>query len=81
MLCVNMSKTSMLESMVKQKCVQIKGFQLRLVTIKEDGSEKIILPETNICLLGVNLEQNLSWNSHLLTVKKSLLPALRKQEL
>ena len=78
-LVVNIGKTNILESMVKQKRTKISGFQPTLSTINEDGEEKLICPEKQIRLLGINLEQNLSWNAHILTGKKAILPAVRKQ--
>ena len=47
--------------------------------MKENGEEKIIKPENYVRLLGINIEQNLSWNSHLIKGEKALLPALRQQ--
>ena len=78
-LVVNLSKTTLLESMVKQKRSRQNLIQPSLTTQKESGEEKIIFPEQQIRLLGVNLEQNLSWNAHLLHGEKALLPACRKQ--
>ena len=78
-LVVNLSKTMLLESMVKQKKSRLKGTQPSLSTLMETGEPKTIHPGSNIRLLGVNLEQNLAWNSHLLTGEKAVIPACRKQ--
>ena len=64
---------------MKQKRVHIKGVQPSLTVENEKGELKEIKPEIYIRLLGVNLEENLSWNAHLLSGQKSLLPDLRKQ--
>ena len=40
---------------------------------------KLFYQRKNIRLLCVNIEQNLSWNSHLLSDEKPLLPAMQKQ--
>ena len=69
----------MLETLVKQKRTKLKGQQPEIVTTKNDGTLKIIRPSETIRLLGVNLQQNLSWNSHLNTGEKALIPELRKR--
>ena len=78
-LIINISKTNLLESMVKQKRNKLKGETPKLETVNDKGEVKIIKPEKSIRLLGVNLEQNLTWNSHLESAEKSLLPSLRQQ--
>ena len=78
-LCVNMEKTCILETMVKQKRSRLKGEQPSLSIQKESGESTTILPKKHIRLLGINLEENLAWNSHLLHGEKAILPALRKQ--
>ena len=78
-LCVNMEKTCILETMVKQKRSRIKGVQPSLSIQMESGETTTILPKKYVRLLGMNLEDNLAWNSHLLNGEKSILPALRKQ--
>ena len=50
-LVVNLSKTTLLESIVKQKRARQKCIQPSLTTQKESGEEKIIYPEQNIRLL------------------------------
>ena len=78
-LIINISKTNLLESMVKQKRKKIKGEIPKLETVNDKREVKIIKPEKSMRLLGVNLEQNLTWNSHLENAEKSLLPSLRQQ--
>ena len=78
-LVVNLSKTSLLEGMVKQKRSRQKDVQPSLTTIKKNGEEKIIYPEQYIILLGTNIEQNLSWNAHLIHGDKAVLPTCRQQ--
>ena len=70
-LVVNLSKTTLLESMVKQKRTHLKWDQPSLSTLMETGEPKTIHLDKSIRLLGVNIEQNLAWNSHLLTGEKS----------
>ena len=77
-LVVNISKTSMLENMVKQKRSKLKGTQPEILTVNNKGEDKIIRPARYIHLLGVNWEQNLTWNSHISTGEKALLPSIRQ---
>ena len=78
-LIVNQSKTTMIETLVKQKRNKIKGNQPEIKTTKPDGTTKTIKPEETIRLLGINLQQNLSWNSHLQNGPKAILPEMRKK--
>ena len=78
-LSVNIAKTNILESLVKQKRTKLKGTQPQIVTLNDKGEEKVVKPTKYIRLLGVNWEQNLSWNSHISTGEKALLPATRRQ--
>ena len=57
----------------------MKGSQPQLVTTNEKGEEKVVKPTNYIRLLGVNWEQNFTWNSHISTGEKALLPATRRQ--
>ena len=65
--------------MVKQKHSRLKDAQPEIHTVNDRNEEKIIRPEKTIILLGMNLEQNLSWNSHILTGECALLPVIRQQ--
>ena len=64
---VNMEKTMILECMVKQKRTWVKGEPPCLSIQLETGELKTIHPEKCIHLLGINIEQNIAWNSHLST--------------
>ena len=78
-LCVNMEKTSIIECMVKQKRSRTMGEKPSLSIQKESGEQVTIHPKKHIRLLGMNLEENLAWNSHLLHGEKPVLPALCRQ--
>ena len=78
-LAVNVGKTNLLESMVRQKRQKLRGFQPTLETINELGEVENIKPKKQIRLLGITLEQNLSWKQHLITGDKAVLPTARKQ--
>ena len=41
--------------------------------------DRLISDATNSIMLGLNLSNNLNWDSHLNTGKKAILPALRRQ--
>ena len=77
-LHVNLTKTTLLESMTKQKRPRLKGIQPLLTTTNKTGEIKQIKPNKSIRLLGMNLNENLSWNSHLHNGDKALIPAMRK---
>ena len=73
-LTINMSKTNLLEVMVKQKCVRTPGAPPHNLTKDKDGNDKVIMAGRSLKLLGCNLQDNLSWQSHLSTGEKALLP-------
>ena len=75
-LTVNLPKTNILETLVKQKRTKLKGEQPKLETTNPDGTHKTIKPAETIILQGVNFQHNLTWNSHLHRGKKALIPEL-----
>ena len=78
-LCVNEDKTSMLESMNKQRRCKVKGPPPSLQVLN-NKQEQVTLTAVNNCrLLGVNMGNDLSWRYHLISGDKALIPALRKQ--
>ena len=78
-LTVNQPKTVIIEIMSKQKRNWVRGTPPQLSVRNPDGSNKIIHAKKNIRLLGGNLQDNLSWQAHLETGEKPLLPELRKK--
>ena len=78
-LVINQTKTTILESMSKQKRPRLRQPQTYLETRKPAGEMKMIRPQESIKLLGVNLQQNLSYNMHLEGVEGFLLPEVRRR--
>ena len=78
-LTVNITKNTILDSMVHQKRPRIKGSPPVINTTDESGEDKSIEAEDNIRILGINLQQNLTWNAQLESENKALLPSFRKQ--
>ena len=78
-LTINMSKTNLLEVMVKQKHVRTPGAPPHILTKDKDGNNKVITAGCSLRLLGCNLQDNLSWQSHLSTGEKALLPITRQK--
>ena len=85
---INDHKTSLTEFMLKQKRARLPGIPPDLTvgekfTNKNTGETKIkdkhINDSTSTRMLGMNLQNNLTWESHLLSGKKPLLPGIRKQ--
>ena len=86
-LKVNDQKTKLTEFMTHQKRAKNEGIPPDL-TIREETKDrrgqitwqdKLITDNPNCRILGMNLNRNLSWDNHLNTGKKALLPALRRQ--
>ena len=80
-LAINTSKTSILELMIKQKKGRTGGEPPHLIVENPEkpGETMKISDAKNFRLLGANLQQNMSWKQHLETVKKAVLPSIRKQ--
>ena len=88
-LQINKTKTFLTEYMTKQKRGRIRGsppnLEVRELVTDENDKEKLIEREKTIndskyCrTLGMNLQNNLAWECHLISVKKASLPAARKQ--
>ena len=78
-LVVNASKTSLIEIMLPQKRAKINGTSPTLPTINETGEIKIIESKKHLKILGCNIQNTTSWQTHIDGDKDSLLPKLRKQ--
>ena len=78
-LCINEDKTSLLESMNRQRRCKVQG-EPPFIFAQNDKKETVTVNSTKECrLLGVNMGQDMTWKSHLITGKKPLLAELRKQ--
>ena len=78
-LIINQAKTTILESMTKQKRNKQTLPQPQLHITKPTGEIKTISPLENIRILGVNISQNLLYNNQLEGGDSSLLPEIRRR--
>ena len=81
-LSVNDGKTGLTEIMSKQKRGRLRGEPLKLaVHVMEEGSivEKIIEDKKVCRFLGMNIQNNQSWQVHVSTGEKAILPAMKKK--
>ena len=77
-LVVNKDKTQIEEVMVKQKRCKISGTTPEIQTLNSKQEVEIIKVQGHCRILGLNVQNDLSWNSHLETGSKPLLPAIRR---
>ena len=77
-LSTNKLKTTIVESMVKQKRWRMVGEIPKLETVSDRGENKVILARKSTRVLGCNIPNNLSWKEHLISGEKPLLQELRK---
>ena len=77
-LAINMGKTSLIEQMVSQKKAKTRGEPPHLTVDTENGGRKVIRSSTQTRILGANLQENMTWQSHLETGPKAILPQMRK---
>ena len=79
---VNAGKTALTEFSTKQKICKSTGVPPEL-TVKVTEKNKIVYKQIFDSLycktLGVNIRNNLSWDLHLSTGKKAILPAISKK--
>ena len=77
-LVLNLPKTSLTEVMISQKRTQTSGTLPSLV-VNNGTEDKLVEDKSYTWILGANLQSNMSWQAHLKTGKKALLPGVRKQ--
>ena len=78
-LCINESKSCIIEMMNKQKRGRVKGNAPEIKITGKDGQPETLKAKKDCRLLGANLAQDLTWTAHLVTGEKPLLPEIRKQ--
>ena len=76
-LSLNLGKTEIVETMVRQKRARLTGIPPQLSVIKPDGTLKIILAKEYCRLLGVNMNRDATWNRQLDLGEKPLTKVLR----
>ena len=77
-LTINRDKTHILEVMIQQKRAKTPGNPPELRTENNRQEPETIRYSGHLRILGINIQDNLTFKSHLETGKKSLLPSLRK---
>ena len=86
-LQINEMKTGLTEFMTKQKRARTRGIPPDLTVTKtikdkrtgQSRTEDDLVNDSRICrTLGMNLQNNLAWEAHLVKGKKAVLPAARK---
>ena len=77
-LALNLSKTSLTETMVAQKKGKTSGHPPSLLVDTDTGIQKLILDSTTTRILGANVQSNMLWNSHLEAGPKALFPQVRR---
>ena len=68
--------------MSKQKRGRLRGEppELRVTEIVDNTEVEKVISDVSYCrILGANLKNNQSWEAHLTTGKKAILPAVRRQ--
>ena len=77
-LAINMDKTHIEEIMIKQKKSRLPGITPSLQVTNARMEPEIINTTGNCRILGLNVQANLTWTSHLESGPKPLLPSLRR---
>ena len=78
-LSINMDKTEILETMIRQKRTRILGVPPQLSITNREGILKVIEAKVSYRLLGTNLNSDMTWKHHLETGDKPILPGIRSQ--
>ena len=77
-LTINLDKTKLVEVMIAQKRGKTKGEPPQLTVLNSSQQAELISDSSSCRVLGMNIQNNLTWKAHLETGTKSLLPSLRK---
>ena len=77
-LTINMDKTKLMETMIKQKKGRTPGTPPELIILNNKQQLETLTDSKQCRILGMNLQSNATWNAHLEIGRKSLLPSLRK---
>ena len=65
--------------MIKQKWTRAQGIPPAIITVDPDGEDLVIEAKKHLRILGGNLQCNLSWQAHLSTGEKALLPVIHQK--
>ena len=77
-LSINMSKTSVLEAMVKQKRCKIGGTPPTIEVVNDEDEVEVIKAGVESRLLGANFSNDITWRQQLEIGDKALFPSIRK---
>ena len=78
-LAINITKTTLTEYMIKQKRGRTKGEAPQIKIEKTPGEWKTIKDNKTCRILGATFQNNLNWQSHLITAEKAVLPEARRK--
>ena len=80
-LAINVSKTAIVECMIKQKRGRTPGEPPHLIVEDQSKPGELLKIKDSECLriLGSNIQLNISWQQHLEGGKKAVLPGIRRQ--
>ena len=78
-LSINIGKTEILETMVRQKRTRVQGIPPQLSIMTTENTLKIINTKESCRLLGANLNADMNWKHHLELGEKPALPSVRAQ--
>ena len=76
-LTINKDKTHIMEIMIRQKRGRIANNPPELEALNDKDEIEIIKCKDDARILGMNIQKDLTWNAHLETGSKALLPSLR----
>ena len=65
--------------MIGQKRARTSGSPPELIESEPDGSQKVIKVQSDVRLLGANIQDNMGWNAHLETGEDAMIPETRKK--
>ena len=77
-LTINMTKTSLMEIMMKQKRSKLKG-EPPTLQVRSNLEIKVIKSKTECFLLGGTLQNNMSWQSHIDNGEMAILQRMRSK--
>ena len=77
-LVVHLDKTTLSECMIHQKRSKTQGQPPTLLVKDSNGEDKVVKDSNCLRILGANLQSNITWQAHLETREKAVLPGARK---
>ena len=78
-LVINTSKTALVESMLKQKRAKISGSSPILDAVNDKNEPIEISCKPSLRLLGMNIQNNITWKEHLISGDKAVFPSVPEE--